>query len=110
MGCHLWGRRVIWSPKHQLLLTPDIAIKLEGIEPWVSRSGRSPGEGNGNTFQGKPHGQKSPAGYSPWGPKELDMISQLNNKMYILFPFSLSDSLYLKGVSCRQHIVGSTLQ
>ena len=62
---------------------------------------RSPGKGNGNPFQGKPHGQKSPAGYSPWGPKELDMISQLNNKMYILFPFSLSDSLYLKGVSCR---------
>ena len=38
--------------------------------------GRSPGEGNGNPpqyfFPGESHGQKSLAGYSPWGPKESD--------------------------------------
>ena len=37
---------------------------------------RSPEEGNGNPLQysclEKSHGQRSPAGYSPWGPKELD--------------------------------------
>ena len=36
--------------------------------------GRSPGEGNGNPLQslpGKSHGQKSLAGYSPWGLKRV---------------------------------------
>ena len=27
----------------------------------------------------KPHGQRSLAGYSPWGRKELDTTEQLNN-------------------------------
>ena len=39
--------------------------------------GRSPGEGHGNPLQRSclenPHGQKSLVGYSPWGPKELDI-------------------------------------
>ena len=38
--------------------------------------GRSPGEGNGNPHQysclENPHGQRSLAGYSPWGHKESD--------------------------------------
>ena len=39
--------------------------------------GRSPGEGNGSPLQyyfspGKTHGQRSLAGYSPWGCKELN--------------------------------------
>ena len=38
---------------------------------------RSPGEGNGNPLQysclENPHGQRSLAGYSPWGNKESDM-------------------------------------
>ena len=37
--------------------------------------GRSPGEGNGNSLQyfchGKSHGQRSLAGYSPWGHKRV---------------------------------------
>ena len=40
-------------------------------------SGRSPGVGNGNPLQyslsEESHGQRSPAGYSPWGCKESDM-------------------------------------
>ena len=40
--------------------------------------GRSPGGGHGNSFQysclENPHGQRSLAGYSPWGHKELDPI------------------------------------
>ena len=39
--------------------------------------GRSPGGGYENPFQyswlENPHGQRSLAGYSPWGHKELDM-------------------------------------
>ena len=42
----------------------------------IPRSGRSPGEGNGNPVQysclENPHGQRSLAGYSPWGHKELE--------------------------------------
>ena len=38
--------------------------------------GRSPGGGHGNPFQNSclknPHGEKSLAGYSPWGHKESD--------------------------------------
>ena len=43
----------------------------------IPRSRRSPGGGHGNPFQysclENPHGQRSLAGYSPWGHKESDM-------------------------------------
>jgi len=43
----------------------------------IPGEGRSPGEGNGNPLQpfcqGKLHGQRSLAIYSPWDCKELDM-------------------------------------
>ena len=42
----------------------------------ISWSGRSPGRGHGNPLQYSclgNHGQRSLAGYSPWGCKELDM-------------------------------------
>ena len=42
----------------------------------IPRSGRCPGEGHGNTLQysclENPQGQRSLAGYSPWGCRELD--------------------------------------
>ena len=45
--------------------------------------GRSPGEGNGNTLQyswaGKPHGQRSLVGCSPWGCKELGTTEWLTH-------------------------------
>ena len=43
--------------------------------------GRFPGGGNGNPLQvlsGKPHEQRTLAGYSPWGCKEQDVTWQLN--------------------------------
>ena len=44
--------------------------------------GRSPGGGHGNPLQSSclenPHGQRSLAGYSPWGCKESDMTEQLS--------------------------------
>ena len=47
--------------------------------------GRSPGEGNGYSFQeytpvflpGESHGQRSLAGYNPWGHKKSDITEQL---------------------------------
>ena len=43
---------------------------------------RSPEEGHGYPLQysclENPHGQRSLAGYSPWGHKELDMTEQLS--------------------------------
>ena len=47
----------------------------------IPRLGRSSGEGHGNLLQyscGKSHGQRSLAGYSPYGHKELDMTEQLS--------------------------------
>ena len=42
--------------------------------------GRSPGGGHGNPFQysclENPHGQRSLAGYSPWGLRELDTAEE----------------------------------
>ena len=44
--------------------------------------GRSPGVGNGNPLQysclENPHGQKSLAGCSPWGHKQLDKTELLS--------------------------------
>ena len=37
----------------------------------IPESGRSAGEGNGNPFPGKSHGQRN-LGYSPWGCKKSD--------------------------------------
>ena len=58
--------------------------------------GRSPGGGHGNPLQysclENPHGQRSLAGYGPWGHKELDTterlstyIKQVNKYLFILF-------------------------
>ena len=48
----------------------------------IPRLGRSPGEGTGNPLQyalpGEFHGQRSLTGYSPWGPKELDVTERLH--------------------------------
>ena len=48
-----------------------------GQQGSIPELGRSPGEGNGNPLQlflpGEFHGQRSLAGYSPWGRQELDM-------------------------------------
>ena len=48
----------------------------------IPRLGRSPGGGHGNPLQysylENLHGQRSLAGYSPWGCKELDTTEQLS--------------------------------
>ena len=51
-----------------------------GDEGSIPGSGKSPGEGNGNLvfLPGKPYGQRSLAGYSPWGHKESDTTEWLS--------------------------------
>ena len=48
----------------------------------IPGSGRSPGGGHDNSLQysrlENPHGQRSLAGYSPWGCKESDMTEHLS--------------------------------
>ena len=52
----------------------------------IPGSGRSPGGGHGNPLQysclENPHGQRSLAGYSPWGCKGSDMTEQLSTETY----------------------------
>ena len=52
----------------------------------IPELGRSPGEGIGYPLQysclENPHGQRSLAGYSPWGCKELDMTERLSTHTY----------------------------
>ena len=54
------------------------AADLDSIPGW----GRSPGGGHGHALQysclGNSHGQRSLAGYSPWGHKEWDMTERLS--------------------------------
>ena len=63
-----------------MVKNPSANTSDTGLSPGL---GRSPGEGNGNPLQhlapGKSHGQRSLAGYIPWGHKELDKTEQLNN-------------------------------
>ena len=56
----------------QVVKNPPASAGVTGLIPGL---GRSPGEGNGALvfFPGKPHGQRSLVGYSPWGCQELDM-------------------------------------
>ena len=57
---------------------------LSSIPGW----GRSPGGGHGNPLQysclENPHRQRSLAGYSPWGRKELDTTEQLNTAQNVI--------------------------
>ena len=70
--------------------------------------GRSPGGGHGNPLQyscqENPHGQRSLAGYSPWGCKELDMPEQLStaqdNKLRL---FNLASSQIFEGLLSLGH-------
>ena len=53
----------------------------------IPGSGRSPGGGHSNPLQysclENPHGQRSLAGYTPWGHKELDAAEQLSTTKHL---------------------------
>ena len=53
---------------------PANAGDKKGFDPWVRRiPWRSAWQPTPVLLPGKSHGQRSLAGYSPWGSKELDM-------------------------------------
>ena len=65
---HLWG-----FPGGSRVKNPPVNARDAGLSPG---SGRYSGGGNGNPVQDsrlESHGQRSLAGYSPWGRKESDM-------------------------------------
>ena len=55
----------------------------------IPGSGRYPGGGHGNPLQYSwletPHEQRSLAGYSPWGRKEVDTTERLNTAQHAVF-------------------------
>jgi len=57
-------------------------------ETWVPSLRRSLGAGHGNplqyTFLENPHGQRSLAGYSPWGHKESDSTELSTAQQHIV--------------------------
>ena len=67
-------------------------------------------------WSGEFHGQRSLAGYRPWGPKESDMTEQLSlgtitinrslNYPWVchFHPFTFNTSVCLERTSCKQHI------
>ena len=69
--------RLTWAP----LVAQWWRIHLQSVWPEL---GRSPGGGHGNPLQysclENPHRQRSLAGYSLWGRKELDMTERLSNQ------------------------------
>ena len=61
---------------------PPANARDVGLIPGLERA---PGEGNGNPLLysclENPHGQRSLAGYRPWGLKELDTIKRLSTQV-----------------------------
>ena len=49
---------------------------------------------------GKSHGQRSLAGYSPWGCKELDMTKWLSTNTQVVYKFMSTRSLRFSMLSC----------
>ena len=67
----------IWRASQVVLVVKTRLPMQETLEMWVWSLCQEdcPGEGNGNTpvsLPGKSHGQRSLAGYSPWGGTESD--------------------------------------
>ena len=65
-----------------MVKNPPANVGDAGDKGLIPESGRSPGEGNGNPFTPvflprESHGQRSLAGYSPQGRKELDVTERL---------------------------------
>ena len=71
----------------------------EGHLGSIPGSGRSPGEGNGNSvfLPGKSHGWRSLVGYSPWGCKDSDKTER-NHFHFFQFPFLFKQLTWLSGL------------
>ena len=69
-------------PNEELLVAQMVKCLSAGDPGLIPGSGRSSGEGNGNSLQHSClenfHGLRSLVGYSSWGHKELDTIEGLH--------------------------------
>ena len=66
---------MLWVPHGSVVKNPPANAEDDPqVRSSIPGSGRSPGEGNASPvyLPGKSHGQRSLAGYSSWGLKELD--------------------------------------
>ena len=59
------------------------AIRRRGLDPWVGKIPWRKWQPTPVFLPGEFHGQRSQAGYSPWGCEESDMTEQLNNNKNI---------------------------
>ena len=102
----LWPDRPNYFPGDASDKEPTCQLrrhKRGGFDPWV---GRIPGGRNGNPLQcsclgkvflpGKSHGQRSLAGYSPWGCRQLDTTEWLSMHAWWakLFPLVILLSIF----------------
>ena len=88
---HSWASLVAQTVKESACNAEDLA--------WIPGLGRSPGGGHGNSLQysclENPHGQRSLAGYGPWGRKEPDATKHHTARAY-LFILLKVESLNLR--------------
>ena len=76
----------------------------EGKIPWRRKWQPTP-----VLFPGKSHGQRSLAGYSPWGHKESDTTEQLNTQITWKFSLKLTVAMEAK-VKIAQSVMSNFLQ
>ena len=76
------GGSGFWDQPTQAYSAGTESASNAGDPSWIPGSGRSPGGGHGNPLKysclENPHGQRSLAGYSPWGHRGLDMTERLS--------------------------------
>ena len=77
-----------------------------GFDPWVRKiPWRRKWQSTPVFFSGKSHGQRSLAGYSPWGHKELDTTQQLSNNDNCIFRYQGLKEKWCKSSSFKKRIV-----
>ena len=88
---HSWASPVAQTVKESACNAEDLA--------WIPGLGRSPGGEHGNSLQysclENLHGQRSLAGYGPWGCKESDVIKHSTARAF-LFIILKVESLNLR--------------
>ena len=88
--CHQRALNRLLCAKHQVLIAFDTcpACKVGDAEDagLIPGWGRSPGGGHGNPLQcsclENPHGERSLAGYGPWGHKGSDITERLSTAQH----------------------------
>ena len=92
---HLGRRTLLWGTwaSQVALVVKNPFANAEDIRDssLITGSGKSPGGEHGSPLSclENPHGQRSLAGYGPWGRKESDMTERLHWSMNVLVSLSI---------------------